>query len=141
MNKKPFIKKTEKLFMFLICFGIALIGAGSIVKGIGHSSRFFEFAAGIGCAAVGWGSVCLILFKKKPEIAQRQEIEQNDERNTRIREKSGYNTFVVMLLYLLVAEVVFLALDVWIGCLVVICSMTIHVGSFLIFLCINSKKM
>jgi uncharacterized membrane protein len=141
MKKNPFFKRNEKLYMFLVCFGIVLIGAGSVVKGSGIEPRFFEFAAGIGSAAVGLGAVGLILIRKKPETVQQQEIEQNDERNIKIREKSAYGTFFVMMLALLAAEIAFLVLDMWLACLVVIGVMAVHVGSFLILLYINNKRL
>jgi len=83
----------------------------------------------------------LILLKKRPEIAHRQEINENDERFIKIKEKSAQDTWYVTLIGLLVAEFVFVFQGAMVPMIITIALMAVHVISYLIFLYINDKKL
>ncbi|MDR1117091.1 MAG: hypothetical protein LBL09_02450 [Oscillospiraceae bacterium] len=145
MNKKPIVKHSKKLYILLVCLGLALMAAGAIAEQSSFASglpgRFLGFGAGLGSAAAALGSVGLILLRRKPEDARQQEINENDERFIKIREKSAQSTWYVTLTSLLALEFVFLFLDYMIPCFIVIGVMAVHVISYFAFLYRNSKKL
>ena len=87
-------------------FGVGIIGILLIVLGIcvfnsGANEMLKGLCFGIGgaCAALGFGSfiqVLLVLDIRSEEIKEFCSIEENDERNIRIKEKSGYLTAKIM---------------------------------------------
>ena len=91
MPKKPLFKKTERVYMILVSVGLLLIGTGSLFSSFNVVSHIFEFGGGFGAALNGIGSVGIIRLRKNPKGVKQQVIEENDERNIMIREKSAYN--------------------------------------------------
>ena len=141
MPKKPLFKKTERVYMIIICIGLLLIGFAGLFSQFEADSRLFEFGAGVGSALTGLGSVGIILIRKNPKSAKQQEIEEHDERNIRIREKSAYATFFITLLALVAAVIVFVVLNNVIACIIINIFMAIHVLSYLVLLRINNNRM
>ena len=141
MSKKPLFKKTERVYIIIVCIGLLLIGAGSLVKGMESDNRLFEFGAGVGSALVGLGSVGIILIRKNPKSAKQKDIEEHDERNVRIREKSAYTTFFITLIMLAAAVIVFVVLDNVTACIIINIFMAVHVLSYLVLVRINNNRM
>ena len=140
MPKKALFKKTERAYMIIVCIGLLLIGAGCLMRSLDIYHNLFEFSGGFGAALIGIGSVGIICLRKKPKSLKQQEVEETDERNVKIREKSAYSTFFVTLLTLVAAVIVFVALGSVVACIIVNIFMAVHVLSYLLLLHINNKK-
>jgi uncharacterized membrane protein len=145
MNREPIISKSIRPYITLICLGAALVLTGVIAKILVEDNdingRLIGLGAGLGGATIALGFVGLILQRRKPEVKRQQEIDEKDERNIRIREKSAYDTFLMTLLCLIAAEIVFIFLDEMILCLIIIGVMTIQLFSYLVFLYRNSERL
>lgn len=141
MVKKPLFKKRKGLFILLVCCGLALLLAGFIANYFELDNRFFGFASGIGCAAIALGFVGMVSLKRKPEDVKQQEINENDERSIKIREKSAYSTFFVTMIGLSAVELTFVWLDYIVPCFIIIGLMSVHVISYFIFLYRNNNKL
>ena len=140
MPKKPLFKKTERAYMIMISVGLLLIGAGSLLKELDTFSHLFEFGGGFGAALIGVSTIGIIRLRRNPKSTKQQEIEETDERNIKIREKSAYSTFFITLLTLLAAVIVFVALGNVMACIIINIFMAVHVLSYLLLLHINNKK-
>ena len=103
---------------------IALVGFGSGILGVGAAGLHRER-----------------LLKNNPELARRQEIEERDERNIRLREKSGYASWYVTTVLLAVMSLLFLILGDRMACLIAIAILFINVASLLLFIWYYNKKM
>lgn len=149
MIKKPIVKKSKKLYMFLVCFGMLLIAAVTLIGFVTEynaeqntlSSRLIGFGSGFGSAFVAAGSIGLILMRKKPEDVRQQKIDENDERNIRIREKSAYGTYFITIFSLMAVGMVFVLLDYIIPAYIIIGVMAINVFSYFVFIYHNNKKL
>lgn len=145
MNNKPIMKNSKKFFIFLVCLGLAMIAAG-IIAGIftdndALSGRLIGCGAGFGSGIVGVAAASLIRLRRKPEIARQQEINENDERLIKIREKSAMDTWYLTLISLVFGEFICLWLDYMIPMGIIIGLMAIHVFGYFILLYNNSKKL
>ncbi|MCL2254216.1 MAG: DUF2178 domain-containing protein [Lachnospiraceae bacterium] len=141
MSKKALFKKTERVYMILTSLGLLLNGSGSLWSGLNEINHIFEFLSGIGCAMIFIGVIGIFRLRKNPNITKQQEIEESDERNIRIREKSAYSTFFITLLMLTVAVIVCVILGNIIACIIINIFMAVHVLSYLILLHFNNNKM
>ncbi len=135
------IKKSKKIYLALIGIGFLFVIGGVISIFFEIDNRFLSFFSGLGCALVGIAFMNLFLFAKKPQIIKQQEINQNDERFIKIREKSAYATFFTTMFGLVVVEFIFLWLDYSIPCFIVIVLMFVHIISLFLFMFYNSKKL
>ena len=108
MYKKPMIKKSKGLFLSLIGFGLVAILGGCLAEHDRLSNeRLLEFASGAGCAIIALGFVGLVSLKRSPKQVKQQEINENDERHIKIREKSAYSMFYVTMIGLSIAVLTF----------------------------------
>ena len=138
MKKAPRFKKTELLGLYTMLTTIVLgIAVYAIVKGYGLDNRILQFMLPLGWIVFG---VCNYLLTRFVNTKQ-QEIELNDERNVKIREKSAYNTFFLTLNILAVAVSALVVLEMWFATIITIGVMTVHVVSFLVFRRINNKNL
>ena len=141
MPKKSVLKKSERVFIVLVCVGVLMLGAGSLLRGYGIENRLFEFFGGVGGAITALGSVGLIRFRVNPKSVKEQEISNRDERNIKIREKSAYSGFFVTLIALSITELVFVVLDNITVCITITILMGVHVISYLLALHFNNNGM
>jgi len=118
--------------LVVISFAIKFLGAPEAVRG---------FMAGLGCAWVGLGVVGALVQRFNPAYARKLEIMQKDERNTVIREKSGYVTFLVTLFALAILVFAFLLLDSDLACALALVAMAVHIASFFIAMLVYDKKL
>lgn len=141
MIKKPFFRQSKKTYLIFTVIGFVLMATGFIAEWYFKSdSHILGFCAGAGSALTALGAVGFILIKRKPVDPRQQSINENDERNIKIREVSAYGTYFVTLFALVAAIVVFLVLDYNVPCYITIGVMYIHVISYFFFLHRNSKK-
>jgi uncharacterized membrane protein len=78
---------------------------------------------------------------KRFVTTKQQELELNDERNIKVREKSAYNTFYTTLLCLIVAIGTFIVLEIWLATFIISGALAVHVVSYFAFRYINNKKL
>ncbi|MDR1042769.1 MAG: DUF2178 domain-containing protein [Clostridiales Family XIII bacterium] len=136
---KPWIN--TKLIPHLPAIGCLLVGISFVMSLLNVSPEACAFLSGLGCAWVGMGVLGILIRKMRPEYAKRHAINQKDERNTQIREKSGYLSFLLTLFVFTVLELIFLMLDDKLACILTICAMAIHIASFFIALSYYGKKL
>ena len=122
--KKPI---NTKLASAMPVIGFLLLAASFLMKHLGANLFATCFVSGIGCAWVGLGVIGIFVKRLKPESVKKMEIDQKDERNIQIREKSGYVTFLI--------------LDNNLACILTIGVMAIHLLSFFIALFFYEKKL
>lgn len=107
--------KTKRIFRgVLFISGLSLLILGQFVLSHENLASYSGFCIGLGAAfaglGVGWFIQSLIVSDKQMERIERQKnIELNDERNTRIREKTGY-TVAKILNYLLSGYILLITL-------------------------------
>jgi uncharacterized membrane protein len=145
MNIKSGAKKSNRLFILFICMGAVLMIAGAVAGYYTQDNdlggRIFGFGAGFGSAVVAVGSVSLILARRKPNAERQREIDEKDERNIKIRERSAYGTYFVTMFSLSIATFVFVCLGSWLACLIALGLLFIHCISYLMFIYLNGKKL
>jgi len=95
------MKRKKMLYLGVGIVGILLIVLGIYVFNSQANEMFGGLCFGIGgaCTALGFGSFIqglLISDIRSKEIEEFCSIEENDERNIRIKEKSGYMTSKIM---------------------------------------------
>jgi len=130
-----------KMLSILPVIGFFLIVVSFAAKFLGAPEHACCFVAGLGCAWVGLGAVGAIMQRFNPEYVKKLEIQQKDERNTVIREKSGYIAFLVTLFTLAILAFVFLLLDSDLACALTLVAMAMHVGSFFVAMLVYEKKL
>jgi uncharacterized membrane protein len=119
----------QKLIQYMPAIGCLLVGVSFVMGQLDVNPDAYAFLSGLGCAWIGMGVIGILIKRIRPEYVKRHEINQNDERNTQIREKSGYVSFLVTLFAFAVLELVFLMLNNKLACLLTICAMAIHIAS------------
>ena len=129
-----------KLAASMPVIGFLLLAASFLTKHLGVNMIATCFLAGFGSAWIGLGVIGIFVKRLNPEYIKKQEINQKDERNIQIREKSGYITFLVTLFSLAILEFVFLLTDNDIACMLTIGIMAVHIASFFIALFYYGKK-
>lgn len=106
------MKNKKYLYIIMALAGITLLLLGAFVFNSEERMIFAGMCFGLGSVLAVFGignfvQTLIISDTKYTEIKKAQDIEINDERNIRIREKSGYMVAKVMN-YLLCAFVLFL---------------------------------
>jgi 1,4-dihydroxy-2-naphthoate octaprenyltransferase len=103
-----------------------------------------HFAAGMGAGLMLLGVIFTIIFRNSdndPEAIKRRAIEENDERNIRIKEKAGYASWHTTLILLVVMTLVFIFTDnplaYWLSALAAV----LHKLFLLGFTAMYNKKM
>ena len=136
--KKPI---NTKLASAMPVIGFVLLAVSFLLKNLGANLIATCFIAGIGCAWVGLGVIGIFIKRLKPESVKKMKIDQKDERNIQIREKSGYVAFLITLFTLMLLEFTFLVLDNDLACILTIGVMAVHLVSFFIGLFYYDKKL
>lgn len=108
------MKRRRLWFTALIFVGAVLLAAGGFIFTAEGQKKLSGYCIGIGAAmaalGAGWlADSFLISAREDEEIRRIKEIEVNDERNVRIREKAGAMTARIMN-YLLTVFIVVLGL-------------------------------
>jgi uncharacterized membrane protein len=86
------------------------------------------------------GIIGAFIKRLNPQYIKKMEINRGDERYIQIREKSGYVTFIITMFSMSILELVFLVMDNYAGCILILAAMTVHVASFFIALFYYGKK-
>ena len=141
------MKKQFKDYIFYA--GIFIFAAGLLAGQIINTNNRLIIVAsyaltGFGCGLtlVGVGGILLKRFKSKnPQIAREYEIAEKDERNIRIREKSGYAVWYTTTFALVAAALSFVILEYKIPAFITMGVLFIHIIGIMIFIRIYCKKM
>jgi uncharacterized membrane protein len=99
---------------------------------------------GFGAGIIGVGAVNLFrlrLLKNNPEKARQYDVAEKDERNIRLREKSGYAAWYITMFVLAALFIALLVLDDDLACWLAVCALTIHIAIFFVFTAGYNKKM
>ena len=130
-----------KLAASILFVGFALFALSNLLKHLGVPFIVYSFLAGISCALTGIGVIAVFIKRLAPEYSKKQQIQQKDERNIQIREKSGYASWLVTLFSLMVLEFVFLVIDNDVACMMTIGVMAVQIASFFAALFCYNKKL
>jgi uncharacterized membrane protein len=122
----------NKLASRMPAIGCLLVGVSFLMNQLNVNPHACSFLSGIGCAFVGMGVIGILIKRIRPEYSKKLEINQNDERNIQIREKSGYIAYLLTLFVFTALEVVFLMLDNQLAGALTILAMSIHITTFII---------
>jgi len=129
------------MFSIFLCVGMLLNGAGTIAGLNGYQTSLAGFSSGAGCALIITGVIGMAVLKKSRGAEKQLEIDTNDERNVKIREKSAYSAFFITLFALTAAAVYFTAIENLDACFIIVILMAVHVLSYLIHLWLNNRKL
>jgi len=130
-----------KLASSMPVIGFLSLAASFLIKHLGANMIAVCFLAGIGSAWVGIGVIGVFVKRSKPEYVKKQEINQKDERNIQIREKSGYITYLITLFSLMILAFVFLLFDNNLACILTIGALAVHIVSYFIALSYYNTKL
>jgi len=104
----------------------------------------FHFIAGIGAGLMFLGAAYKVIFRNSdnsPEAVKQREIDENDERNIRIKEKAGYASWYATLLIFVAMALVFIFMDYPLGYWLSAGAVVLHKVILLIFMWVYGKKM
>jgi len=156
MRRKNKMRKQSKPWLFIL--GPCALVAGAIIKAFFEGSEL-DTATGsllhlpsLSYMLIGFGSslsaVGIVFFivtrrmkKRNPERARQIEIEAKDERNVKLLEKSGYTTWYVTMITLVLLSLCFVALQLLAAFWLTVGVFAIHVTTFFICGYIYDKKM
>lgn len=140
------MKKQSRSYIFYM--GIIIFVVGLLLKllfpasdGVLYTLPFVLNGFGAGIIGVGVANIIRKrMFDNNPQKAKQYEINENDERNIRIREKAGYATWYTTLLIMSAITMTFLILDYKVACFISLGAMFIHVISLFVYIYIYNKK-
>jgi len=128
--------------------------AGAFVFAVSSAIRQFfpqafdadltHFVAGMGAGLMLLGVIFAIIFRNSdnsPEAIKRKKIEENDERNIRIKEKAGYASWHTTLILLIIMALVFVFTDNPLGYWMSLGAAVLHKLILLGFTAMYNKKM
>jgi hypothetical protein len=97
----------------------------------------------MGAGLMFLGAIFTIIFRNtnSPETAKHKAIEENDERNIRIKEKAGYASWHTTLILLVIMALVFVFTDNPLGYWLSVGTAVLHKLVLLGFTAIYNKKM
>jgi uncharacterized membrane protein len=132
------MKKQPKTYIFYA--GIGILAAGLALKlalagASGPMESLPYVLMGFGSGIVVVGAVGIFRarrLKNDPERARQLEIDENDERNIRLREKSGYATWRVTLLALAAMALALKVLGDDLACYLSMGALLVHVAVFFV---------
>jgi hypothetical protein len=143
MSNKLGFNKRKTIFIALVCFSAALMIAGVLVDFFADSgtvgSIMIVTGAGFGCGVSCVAAVSLTYSRKNPQKRKQREINEKDERNIKIAEKSALSTWYVTLFTLTALVLTFQILDYSTPSLIAVGVLLIHIISYFIFISRNNK--
>ena len=140
------MKKQSRSYVFymgIIIFVVGLLLKFFVTASEGVLSTLPFVLSGFGAGSIGVGVVNIInkrMLDNNPQKAKQYEINENDERNIRLREKAGYATWYTTLLMLAAITMTFLILDYKVACFVLLGALFIHIISLFVYINIYNKK-
>jgi uncharacterized membrane protein len=143
-------KVRHTLRKYTLPFGIIIFGIASAVRQVFSESEsviiidYFHFVAGLGAGLMFVGAIYKVIFRNSdnsPEAVKQREIDENDERNIRIKEKAGYASWHATLLIFVAMALIFIIIDYPLGYWLSASAIILHKIILLIFTSVYNKKM
>ena len=126
--------KTRKMkrimFITAAIIGVVMLIAGILAQLLLNEPKYLAFAGGFGLGITIVAIVNLLMMKKHPEKKKEEEICEKDERQVQIRSRAAQNVYFISLFGMVGVELIFLILDYWIPCFIIIGLMAFHVISY-----------
>lgn len=140
------MKEQAKSYIFYM--GILVFAVGLLLKHLFPASdgalQALPYAlTGFGAGIIGVGVVFIFrnrMIGNDPQKAKQYEINENDERNIRIREKAGYATWYTTLFLLSAITLTFVVLDYKVASFISLGALLIHSISLYVSIYIYNKK-
>ena len=95
----------------------------------------------IGLGSILIGTNLLVVFRlSNSKLTKELEINEKDERNIRVREKSGYSTWFITQLALVAMLISLSIMDYDVPAWIALAVLAIHNGSLLLGIAVHNKK-
>lgn len=140
MKNQP---KSYIFYMGIIIFAIGLLLKFLIPESDGALQTLPFVLTGFGAGIIGVGVVNIFrkrMIDNNPQKAKQYEINEKDERNIRIREKSGYAAWYTTLFMLSAISLTFAILDYKAAGFISLGALFIHAISLFVYINIYNKK-
>ena len=132
---------------YTLIVGIVVFAVSSAIRQLipqAFDADMTHFVAGMGAGLIFLGVIFAIIFRNSdnsPETVKRRVIEENDERNIRIKEKAGYASWHTTLILLVIMALVFVFTDNPLGYWLSAGTAVLHKLVLLGFTAMYNKKM
>jgi len=132
---------------YTLIVGIVIFAVSSAIRQLfpqAFDADMTHFVAGMGAGLMFLGVIFAIIFRNSdnsPETVKRRVIEENDERNIRIKEKAGYASWHTTLILLVIMALVFVFTDNPLGYWLSAGTAVLHKLVLLGFTAMYNKKM
>jgi len=132
---------------YTLVVGIIIFAISSAIRQLfpqAFDADMTHFVAGMGAGLMFLGVIFAIIFRNSdnsPEAAKRKTIEENDERNIRIKEKAGYASWHTTLVLLVIMALVFVFIDNPLGYWLSAGAAVLHKLFLMGFTAMYNKKM
>jgi len=132
---------------YTLIVGIIIFAVSSAIRQLfpqAFDADMTHFVAGMGAGLMLLGVIFAIIFRNSdnsPEAIKLKEIEENDERNIRIKEKAGYASWHTTLILLVIMALVFVFTDNPLGYWLSASAAVLHKLLLLGFTAMYNKKM
>ena len=132
---------------YTLIVGIVVFAVSSAIRQLfpqAFDADMIHFVAGMGAGLMFLGVIFAIIFRNSgnsPEAVKRRAIEENDERNIRIKEKAGYASWHTTLILLVIMALVFVFTDNPLGYWLSAGAAVLHKLVLLGFTAMYNKKM
>ena len=104
-------------------------------------TRILDFIAGFGIAIMLVGLFFIFNHRYSPEGAKQREVDENDERNIRIKEKAAYSSWYASLAIFGIIAILFVFLGYHIAAWITVAGAVLHRVCLEIFKAIYKRKM
>jgi len=132
---------------YTLIVGIIVFAVSSAIRQLfpqEFDADMTHFVVGMGVGLMFLGAIFAIIFRNSdnsPEAVKRKSIEENDERNIRIKEKAGYASWHTTLILLVIMALVFVFTDNPLGYWLSAGAAVLHKLVLLGFTAMYKKKM
>jgi len=132
---------------YTLIVGIVVFAVSSAIRQLfpqAFDADMTHFVAGMGAGLIFLGVIFAIIFRNSdnsPETVKHRVIEENDERNIRIKEKAGYASWHTTLILLVIMALVFVFTDNPLGYWLSAGAAVLHKLILLGFTAMYNKKM
>ena len=135
--------KTSVFYSGLALFLIGIVLRVFLPDATGALAALTYMLLGFGAGIIGVGAVYILqarMHRDDPLWAKQKEIEEKDERNIRIREKSGYTVWYISIFMLAALVMATVILGQGIATWLAMAVLLIHCVSYFVLMGLNNKK-
>ena len=134
-------KLSKKYYIAMIIIGGIIFISGIVFGILNEFARYSGFTNGGGAAWVTMGVIGLNNIRKNPNFLKEHEINSNDERLIRIKEKSALIAFVISIFAAITAMMIFFIIKNYTVCVVMIVVVLIQFISWIVSMAVLDRKM